>query len=96
MKFSRTWDFFPNERRPRVFWAGIEAGAELGELAAAVETALEPLGIAREQRAFSPHLTLARFESPHDSIVCETPLPPPGRSNSAAPSRRNFIFIKAF
>ena len=56
--------FFPNERRPRVLWAGIEAGAELGALAVAVETALEPLGIAREQRAFSPHLTLARFDSP--------------------------------
>jgi len=54
--------FFPNERRPRVLWAGIEAGAELGGLAAAVETSLEPLGIAREQRVFSPHLTLARFE----------------------------------
>jgi 2'-5' RNA ligase len=56
--------FFPDARRPRVLWAGIEASAELGALAAAVETALEPLGIAREKRAFSPHLTLARFESP--------------------------------
>jgi 2'-5' RNA ligase len=56
--------FFPNERRPRVLWAGIEAGAPLAELAAAVESALEPLGIARDERAFSPHLTLARFDSP--------------------------------
>ena len=55
--------FFPNERRPRVLWAGIEAGAELGALAAAVETSLEPLGIAKEQRIFSPHLTLARFDT---------------------------------
>jgi RNA 2',3'-cyclic 3'-phosphodiesterase len=55
--------FFPNERRPRVLWAGIEASSELGALAAAVETVLEPLGIARDQRAFSPHVTLARFES---------------------------------
>lgn len=54
--------FFPNERRPRVLWAGIESGPELGALAAAVETSLEPLGIAKEQRTFSPHLTLARFE----------------------------------
>ncbi|MGH9679549.1 MAG: RNA 2',3'-cyclic phosphodiesterase [Candidatus Acidiferrales bacterium] len=56
--------FFPNERRPRVFWAGIEAGPELSVLAAAVEASLEPLGIAREPREFSPHLTLARFDSP--------------------------------
>jgi RNA 2',3'-cyclic 3'-phosphodiesterase len=62
LKF-RNVGFFPNERRPRVFWAGIEAGPELGSLAIAVETSLEPLGIAKEQRAFSPHLTLARFET---------------------------------
>lgn len=56
--------FFPNERRPRVLWAGVEGGPELAALAAAVETSLEALGVAREARAFSPHLTLARFDSP--------------------------------
>ena len=56
--------FFPDERRPSVLWAGIEAGPELRRIAAAVEASLEPLGIAREQREFSPHLTLARFKSP--------------------------------
>jgi 2'-5' RNA ligase len=55
--------FFPNERRPRVLWAGIEAGADLSALAAAVETSLGPLGVAKEQRIFSPHLTLARFDT---------------------------------
>jgi 2'-5' RNA ligase len=55
--------FFPNARRPRVLWASIEADGALRELASAIETALEPLGIAREQREFSPHLTLARLES---------------------------------
>lgn len=71
--------FFPNEKRPRVFWAGIEGGAHLATLAAAVETSLEPLGIPRESRAFSPHLTLARFEgsarlSPlHELIASQGP-----------------------
>jgi RNA 2',3'-cyclic 3'-phosphodiesterase len=63
LRFGRL-GFFPNERRPRVLWAGIDSGPELAALAAAVETALIPLGIAREDRAFSPHLTLARFDSP--------------------------------
>jgi 2'-5' RNA ligase len=63
MNFRRL-GFFPNERRPRVLWAGIEADAELAELASSVETALHPLGIAREDRVFSPHLTLARFDTP--------------------------------
>ena len=56
--------FFPNEKHPRVLWAGIEASANPGMLAAEIESATEKLRIAREKRLFSPHLTLARFESP--------------------------------
>ena len=54
--------FFPNEKKPRVFWAGIEASANLKTLAADIEGAMEKCGIAREKREFSPHLTLARLE----------------------------------
>jgi 2'-5' RNA ligase len=56
--------FFPNDRRPRVLWAGINAGAELAEIASAVEMSLAPLGIPRDERTFSPHLTLARLDTP--------------------------------
>jgi 2'-5' RNA ligase len=56
--------FFPTARRPRVLWCGIEASPNLAPLAAAIERLLEPLGIPREERAFVPHLTLARFKSP--------------------------------
>jgi RNA 2',3'-cyclic 3'-phosphodiesterase len=55
--------FFPDARRPRVFWAGVEASPNLTELASAVEAALQPLGIPPETRPFAPHLTLARFKS---------------------------------
>ena len=55
--------WFPNARRPRVLWAGLEAGLELAALAGAIERALEPVGIARETREFQPHLTLARIKS---------------------------------
>jgi 2'-5' RNA ligase len=61
MNFRGT-GFFPNERRPRVFWVGIEASPNLAEIASEIETQLEPLGIAREAREFRPHLTLARFD----------------------------------
>ena len=60
----RGFGFFPDARRPRVFWVGLEAPSALSELAARVETALEPLGVERENRPFKPHLTLARFDRP--------------------------------
>jgi RNA 2',3'-cyclic 3'-phosphodiesterase len=56
--------FFPNDKRPRVVWCGIEASPNLAQLAAQIERALEPLGIERESRDFAPHLTLARLNPP--------------------------------
>jgi 2'-5' RNA ligase len=56
--------FFPQAHRPRVFWAGVVAPSALAELAARVESHMEEIGFAREDRAFNPHLTLARFQVP--------------------------------
>ena len=56
--------FFPDARRPRVFWVGVEALASLSRLAEQVEEAMQSVGFAREERAFRPHLTLARFRVP--------------------------------
>jgi 2'-5' RNA ligase len=60
--------FFPNERAPRVIWVGIQAGPELAELARRIEESLAPLGIAKEDRPFSAHLTLGRLRAP-DKLV---------------------------
>jgi 2'-5' RNA ligase len=56
--------FFPDARRPTVFWVGVEAPASLVQLAEQVEEAMRKIGFAREPRAFRPHLTLARFKVP--------------------------------
>jgi RNA 2',3'-cyclic 3'-phosphodiesterase len=56
--------FFPNEKRPRVFWAGLEASANLKQLAAGIDQAAHRLGFPLEERPFTPHLTLARFRLP--------------------------------
>jgi 2'-5' RNA ligase len=58
--------FFPNPKRPRVFWAGVEGGLELANLAERVSSTLEPLGLAKEKREFSPHITLAQCKVPAD------------------------------
>lgn len=53
---------FPKDKAPRVLWAGISEGAEqLRELAERLEMHLAELGIPRESRLYTPHLTLGRF-----------------------------------
>ena len=52
---------FPNLRKPRVLWAGLDG--DLGALRALqleVDGAMADIGLPKEQRLFSPHLTLAR------------------------------------
>jgi RNA 2',3'-cyclic 3'-phosphodiesterase len=56
--------WFPNPHSPRVFWAGIQGGSALPALAKATDEAAARLGIARESKPFSPHLTLARIKDP--------------------------------
>ena len=52
---------FPNARRPRVLWAGLAGHLEtLSALQQAVDDAVGGSGLPKEQRAFSPHLTLGR------------------------------------
>jgi len=52
--------FFPTAKSARVFWVGIESGQQLASLAASIDQAVFALGIAKEEHAYSPHLTLAR------------------------------------
>lgn len=57
--------FFPNPHSPRVFWCGIGAPG-LERLAADTDHATAQLGVKPEDRAFSPHLTLARIKERMD------------------------------
>jgi RNA 2',3'-cyclic 3'-phosphodiesterase len=57
---SGGYGFFPTAKAARVFWIGIHAGPQLAELAGSIDLATAELGIPREDRAYSPHLTLAR------------------------------------
>jgi 2'-5' RNA ligase len=56
----RGYGFFPTTKSARVFWIGMEAGPELAILAAIIDDKMASLGIPKEDRPFSPHLTLAR------------------------------------
>lgn len=56
---------FPNPKRPRVIWIGIQAPDGLAGLAAlhrGIEAATAKLGYPPEKRPFSPHLTVGRIK----------------------------------
>ena len=58
---------FPKIEHPRVIWVGLDNGAAQSvEIASRVEAALSTLGFAKEDRAFSPHLTIGRVRSSHN------------------------------
>jgi len=59
---------FPNKLKPKVVWVGLARSIELINIFQEIEDAAAKLGYPREERGFSPHLTLGRVKS-------ETPKP---------------------
>ena len=69
--------FFPDAKRPRIFWAGISAPADTASLLAAkVDHACSFIGFTPEKHAWQPHITLARVGSgkpyPFQSTAADT------------------------
>lgn len=53
---------FPNQRRPNVLWIGLDGDVyRMSTFRDELQDVLSPLGIKKEKRKFSPHLTLGRF-----------------------------------
>jgi RNA 2',3'-cyclic 3'-phosphodiesterase len=54
---------FPSSKNPRVVWLGVSGDIDkLEALWSSVEDSMAAIGFEREDRAFSPHLTLARIK----------------------------------
>ena len=54
---------FPNPKNARVVWVGLSGDLEkLSRLQAAVEETISEIGFERDERAFTPHLTLGRIK----------------------------------
>jgi RNA 2',3'-cyclic 3'-phosphodiesterase len=54
---------FPNPKNARVVWVGLSGDVEkLSYLQTAVEDAVNHIGFERDERAFTPHLTLGRIK----------------------------------
>ncbi len=54
--------FFPNARRPSVFWLGCAESPKLSALKNDIDDILELNGLPRETRRFTPHITVARLK----------------------------------
>lgn len=55
---------FPNRRRPRVLWLGLDGDMErMSNFRNDLQQTLKTFGIKEEKRPFRPHLTLGRFRS---------------------------------
>jgi 2'-5' RNA ligase len=53
---------FPDQKRPRVLYIGVQAPATLEALHRGIESASRRLGYESEERGFSPHLTIGRVK----------------------------------
>lgn len=63
---------FPDARRPRILWVGVaEGAAPLCAIHDDLETPLTDLGYRRENRRYTPHITLGRVKSdrPSDALA---------------------------
>jgi len=59
---------FPRPSRPQVLWLGIdEPSGALARIHGRVEDECAREGFAKEDRAFRPHLTIARIRKPHNA-----------------------------
>jgi 2'-5' RNA ligase len=54
---------FPDMKRPRILWAGIQEGAEeIKKIYKDLEPGLSRIGFIQERRPFRPHITLGRIK----------------------------------
>ena len=63
---------YPNNTNPRVIWLGVTGGEPLIAMHNILDQNLARLGIQREGRPFSPHLTIARLRRNTDAASSKT------------------------
>jgi RNA 2',3'-cyclic 3'-phosphodiesterase len=56
--------FFPNARRARVGWVGLQPEEEFQSIASAVRAVVTAAGVVLDRAEFRPHLTLMRIRDP--------------------------------
>src|SRR5260370_33178183 len=63
---------FPLEGQPQVLWSGVQSSPSLLALHHSIGTVLtDAIGFQPEERPYSPHVTLARLNSPVPAVAME-------------------------
>lgn len=67
---SSGFGFFGKTRQPRVIWYGFKSNAYLDKLQHSIEVSLTELGFEKEEKNYTPHLTIGRIKSlfPEDNL----------------------------
>lgn len=61
---------FPNPKRPRIFYVGLESEIDLEALADRIRRGLDSAGIPYDGKPFKPHITIGRIGGPCDLTMC--------------------------
>lgn len=87
--------FFPNAKRPRIFWTGLQVSSNLREIATEIDGAIHRLGLELESRPFTPHLTLARFNGASISTALQSAIAENAFRNLGSFSTHQFQLIES-
>lgn len=58
--------YFPNIKRPRIVWAGVESDVDIRGIAADLRRGLREAGLPFDDKPFSPHITVGRVRGEPD------------------------------
>lgn len=64
--------YFKRKNQPRVLYVSIKNDSTLKQLADEIKSRIKPLGFDKEEKQFTPHLTIARFKYISDKEYFQT------------------------
>ena len=87
---------FPNTKNPKVIWLGFSKGKEeILKIEQQIEELLSEQGFAKEEREFSPHLTIGRKRSSLNQFALATMLQNYTLPNTLRQQVKTLSFIKS-
>jgi 2'-5' RNA ligase len=84
---------FPTQRPKRIFWMGVRKSQEINTLAAVLDRVCSRLEFQREVRAYTPHITVARYPQRRGSDTADTAETAPPMTERSFPSWQATQFV---